>query len=329
MQSQQNGTYFDSCSSFPFNHSFLSIIVFVSSIIFALSPLKGKDIQPSDSELIEIFINSKGSKNAIVFDASNIKQFWIDKSVASGNDLINISLQEKKSIPLKIQLSNVIETMDCKVDVITENPDISFTVENSNSKTLSNSSKEEDFIQYHISSATFHLENTKDFSFHLIFSSKTSDTLTIKKIILSFSENKESLFLGSPGFELLKKQIEEDGTVVPNSEIKYLISKEHRKIFIMVPDRLVTSYPFFYHVFPVDESNLSRGREPHGFNNMDFSVTTSTPNSVVIPKPYLANSDFTIIQKTLPVYQCTRIQFGQFDPAPPYKQRWAFEIKNW
>lgn len=40
------------------------------------------------SDLINNYIRSKGYSSFIVFDTSNIKQFWIDKPVACINDSI-------------------------------------------------------------------------------------------------------------------------------------------------------------------------------------------------------------------------------------------------
>ena len=88
-----------------------------------------------DSKLIEQFIQSKGYSEIIVFDASNIKQFWTDKTVFSRDGLIHVSLNKNdnstfESVPLRIQLANVKETQDCKIDIITDNSDVSFTVFN-------------------------------------------------------------------------------------------------------------------------------------------------------------------------------------------------------
>ena len=104
-----------------------------------------------------------------------------------------------ESVPLKIQLANVAESMDCKVDVISNSSDIGFSVTNAKSKVLSKSSFENDFIHYHISSALFHLEDTSDYSFNLVFESGTPEPLSIKKIVLSFSNNKNSSVFATPG----------------------------------------------------------------------------------------------------------------------------------
>ena len=288
------------------------------------------DSNDSDEQLLRQYVQSKG-EGVITFDSSNIKQFWIDNSVASKNGIISIILQDQKSVPLKIQLSNVTETMDCKVDVITNNPDLSFMVSNHNSISISSSFAGEDFIQYHNVSALVHLEDTLDFSFNLVFSAKTTDLLSIKKIILSFSENKQSHFNDSPGYKLLKKQIEEEGTAVPNDEkVKYLISHKNHKIFVMFPSQyLDNSHSFSCHVIPADKSSLPPDKQHLEFINMDFTIMAAAHNSNVVPKPYLSKDDFTIIQKKLPAYKCNYISFRQIEPNPPYKELWGFVLKNW
>lgn len=157
-----------------------------------------------DADLVDQYIKALGYNETIVFDASNIKQFWVDRSVASKDGLINIILKTSgteswKSIPLKIQLANVLWTQDCIVDVITDKPDLSFSVTNSKSKLLSTSSVNDDFIQYHVYSSSFHMEDLPDYSFNLVFGAKDSYSLSIKKIILSFKDNKDATFLSSPG----------------------------------------------------------------------------------------------------------------------------------
>ena len=157
--------------------------------------------QNKDNELIENYMKSKANSPYISFDASNIKQFWIDKSVSAQNGNINILLNKSKdtfeSIPLKIQLANVDKTQDCRVDIITDSPDIDFSVVNSKSKVLSTKTEQDTFIQYTITSASFHLEESDSFSFNLKMSSKKSDIARIKGIYLSFERNGN--YLASPG----------------------------------------------------------------------------------------------------------------------------------
>ena len=154
----------------------------------------------SDEQLINQYIDAKGP-GIISFDASNIKQFWIDNSVIGRTGKIDISLKRNnnvfESVPLKIQLANVYAFQDCKVEVISETPDFSFAVLSNNSKILSNSSKEQDFLNYSIASSVFHLDDTNNLSFSLRFSSPKNDVLSIKRIVLSFLYN--SNYLSSPG----------------------------------------------------------------------------------------------------------------------------------
>ena len=285
------------------------------------------DTQTSDDSLIEQFIRSQGLSQIIVFDARNIKQFWTSNSVSSQNDLIHISLnkennQKWKSSSLKIQLANVIETQDCRIDVITNDKDLNFIVSDSQSKALSSSSDTETFIQYHIASTSFHLDDTPDFSFNLVFSSKNKDLLSIKKIILSFSDNNESRYVGSPGFYALSKLIEKDGCPVPNSNVKYIISKEHNKIFIMIPqEQLEPESYFYYHIYPINESDLRPGSVEYKFNNNDFSMTT---RNLIIPRPYGNDNKVTIIQRSLPPYRYSLIKIGQSSSSSKYP--WKIEL---
>ena len=298
------------------------IAVFSAGVLFS----QKKD----DSEMINEYVKSLGYSSYISFDSSNIKQFWIDNSVVSKNGSIVISLNPNHmSEILKIQLANVIETQDCKVDVLFEEPDTVFSVMNQKNEVLSSSSQEKDFIQYHVASASFHLESLEDFSFNLKFSSKkNSNTISIKRIILSFSDNKSSVFLGSPGFNALLKEFDEKGITieksegVPVSDVQYLISKEFNKVFLKIPSDQIDQHPFFYHVYPVSESDLIFKESAHKFNNYDSSFLSK---NVIIPKPYNSTSPYTIIQKELPSYPYSTLRIGQYGSGVRY---WIFEIDN-
>ena len=157
----------------------------------------------NDNALLTEYVKSKGN-GIIIFDASNIKQFWIDKSVVSKKDSFEIVMNEKKergfeSVPLRIQLANVNETMDCNIEVIADVADCGFSVLNDSNKAISVSSAGDKFLHYSIVSSVFHLEDTLNTSFKILFHSKTENILSFKKIILSFSDNKNSRFLASPG----------------------------------------------------------------------------------------------------------------------------------
>ncbi len=194
----------------------MSVILF-SQNYYAQSSHQ-KDAKGNDT-LIDQYTQSKGAE-IVVFDASNIKQFWINKSVVSRKGLFDIYLEKKLvygSDLLKIQLINVNETQDCIVEVLTETPDVSFSVFDANKKMVSDSTSQSPFLHYNVLSSVFHLEDiisqvADNYSFSLKFFSPTSDCIKIKKIILSFSQNKEHHFLSSPGHLVITKECITDPT---------------------------------------------------------------------------------------------------------------------
>ena len=174
---------------------FLSVAVFFSLVLNAQTSLI-----TDDATLLDSFIQSRKYGSIIVFSSSNIKQFWIEKNILSQNGLIKVILNKDfKSNPLKIQLANVNETQDCKIDVISNTTDLSFLFFYDKSKVLSQSSSEDNFINYNISSASIHLEDTQNKTFFLQFFSSNSDELNIQRIILSFSKNISSNYVASSG----------------------------------------------------------------------------------------------------------------------------------
>lgn len=178
----------------------IKTLAIMSSLVFSLVVNAQTKEQANDAALLDSFIQSRGYSNTIIFSSTNIKQFWIDKSVVSQDNLIKIFIENSKSIPYKIQLANVSELLDCKVDIISNRSDLMFSVLDNNLKAISDSKQENSFIHYNIASASFHLEDTNNFSFYLqISSSSNADDIAINRIILSFSDNKESHFLSSPG----------------------------------------------------------------------------------------------------------------------------------
>ncbi len=178
--------------------SFLFIFLFMQPKFLGFQSVQAQD-KESDLQLTERFIQAKGMFSPIIFDATNIKQFWIDKSVASLDGKIRIQFSEgKKTRPLRIQLANVNEAQDCQIDIITKETDLDLQVCNSNGAVISLKSEKEDFLNYHIISSVVHLEEANDFSFDVLFSSNTLISIDIEKIILSFSSNKDSSFLLSP-----------------------------------------------------------------------------------------------------------------------------------
>lgn len=282
----------------------------------------------ADIEMFNQFITAQGISQTITFDASNIKQFWIDNSVISKGKDIMISLdgnnpqKQQSSIPLKIQLDNVCETQNCRIDVFTEDPNISFVIENK-SKTIGKSQPLDDFILLHDLSSTIHLEDTNDFSFNIRFISKDNkSSVSIYKIVLSFSENKESSYLGSPGYNLLLKEFNKNGIETSNPQILYLVSEKHNKLFLKIPDDEGFDNPFFYHIFPVNSSDLEPGRTV--FNNKDFTLKKE---KIIIPKPYSSKSVYTILQCQLPTYRFSRLRLGQFRRSDG-KQLWSLELNE-
>lgn len=152
----------------------------------------------ANQSLVKQYIASKGA-NLVVFDSSNIKQFWTDNSVSTSKGFINVSLPASlESAPQKIQLANVNESMDCSIEILTENHDVSFSIYDKSMELLSSSAKDDSFLDYDRIFSSFHLEETKDFSFTIKFFSSASPLIKIKAIILSFPENKTRLALSVP-----------------------------------------------------------------------------------------------------------------------------------
>ena len=152
----------------------------------------------NNSDLIDKYISSKGYGSPILFDYYNIKQYWVDNSVASRERSKTISIillpdgqKGNKSIPLKIQLANVNSDDLCRVDIIGKTRDYQFYITNSISQTISSSTDEPDFIQYSAKTTSFSLEDIPDSSFYINFNSSTQDILSINKIVLSFSKNRD------------------------------------------------------------------------------------------------------------------------------------------
>lgn len=223
-------------------------VLISASIAFA----QNETTNPENEKLLDDYIKSKGYSGIIEFNATNIKQFWADPSVSSKNGSFYILLGKKntekmESVPLKIQLANVSEAMNCKVDVISNSSDIGFSITDTKSKVLSKSSSEKDFIHYHISSASFHMEDTSDYSFNLVFESGTPEPLSIKKIVLSFSINKNSSVLVSPGSLIITNNdlaVLKTGSISEGQDKSIVVSGKHTSIcslkFIPVRDNTIS-----------------------------------------------------------------------------------------
>ena len=184
---------------FQFCGGFLVTVVSLMGMLFLSIKVLAQDAPPKESNetLLNQYVKSKGNE-IIIFSASNIKQFWIDNSVVSRNNSVDILLKSQKSVAFPIQLSNVKESQDCRIDVITEVSDLEFSILDDRSKEIVSSQKEEDFLNYSVHSCCFHLEDIYKFLFKIVFYSDNT-IVSIKKIILSFSDNKDSNFLSSPG----------------------------------------------------------------------------------------------------------------------------------
>lgn len=192
---------------------FLTPIYFGFNSLFAQQHNTTSSITQKDTELIESYIKSKNKSDIIMFDESNIKRFWIDNHVAAKNDLIHISLDGSlESVELPIQLINVAWHQSCKVDIITEDSNVLFSVSNG-SKVISTSSSEEPFLRFNIFSSTFDLCQTSNNKFYIKFSSSAGRTVTIKKIVLSFFDNKNDYVFSPATLSILPK----DATVKTDS----------------------------------------------------------------------------------------------------------------
>lgn len=185
-------------------------------------------IADSDDLLLNQYIQSQG-KEIIVFDTFNIKQYWIDNSIVSNSNsfVVNLPMTTKEqwheSIPLKIQLINVNESQNCKVEIIAESTDFEFSISNNQNVTLSKSDSKESFLHYTIVSSSFQLERTSNFSFCLKLISQIQTSIPIKKIILSFSKNQQSSYLSTPGVlsisnDKLSIRDNADGSVIKATE---------------------------------------------------------------------------------------------------------------
>ena len=153
--------------------------------------------------LADEFIETRGYSNSIVFDATNIKRYWVDNSVFGKNNKTYVLLNKNrgnvfKSLPFPFQFVNVDETMDCRVDIISKNQ-IDFSVLDAELKPVASSHTNDTFNNYNVSSHIFHLENISQPRINLQFSSKNDESLTFDKIVISFFPNKNTSFLSSPG----------------------------------------------------------------------------------------------------------------------------------
>ena len=295
------------------------LFIFCFCVFFSLFGGSGKKAD-REQLLVDQYIQSKGAD--IVFDASNAKQFWVDKSVSCKDNVINLILEKNEkgmyeSKPMKIQLVNVCETQDCKVTILTVSKDFSFQVTSLNNP-ISQSVQEATFLQYHVYSATIHMEETDFFSFNLMFHSSL-ESISIKQIILSFSQNINSAFLGSLGFNNLLERIQREGKKVSNSDIKYILDPQNNKIFIMIPNELLLAHSYYYQIIPEKKSDLDDKSKK--YNGKNFNIKKE--KNAIIPKPYMSTSNYSIIQLSLPSYPYIQVFIGQYSSG---KKVWMITL---
>lgn len=253
-------------------------------------------------DLLEQYIHSKGD-GTIVFNSSNIKQYWIDKSVLSQNGVIQIQLTEGKkffeSVPLKIQLANVTADQDCEVEVITENDGVNFQILNEKSTIISNENSSNPLGRYRALVSKFHMEDASGLAFFMKFNSTNNDPIAIKSIVLSFSKN--SLFLDSPGVLKYNKDnlLLKGGTFSSSNDSSLSITGERNycnsKNRIVIQEApIITSatiknigeqaslIQFGYTVYMQDAVPLSGNLFPYKIPSSILEVVSSEKNSTQI-----------------------------------------------
>ena len=183
-----------------------------------------------DEAMLDSFIQSRGYESTIIFSAANIKQFWPERNVVSQDNIIKILLDSKlQSSLLKIKLANVNVSNECKVDIFSKSSDFKFNILADKTQVLSKSSSEDDFIGYHIESASFRLKKTNALSFSLQFVSSASSELKINKIVLSFPRNTSSS--STEAFNMKKDNYETQDAQVTSDESKNCLITGKRSRF--------------------------------------------------------------------------------------------------
>lgn len=274
------------------------ITCFLGMLLTQTTKAWSSESNDSNEQLLRQFVQSKGP-NIIVFDSSNIKQFWIDNTVISKGDSFDVLLNEndrQESVPLKIQLANVSVAEDCKIEVIANKGDFSFSVLNSSSKVISTSYPEDDFLRFKAISSTVHLTDTGALSFYLRFSSKTNQEISIKKIVLSFSDN--SSFLVTPGvLKITEKDVNVDATEIKHVDInsfsvsgkmldissikKILVSDNpiSNSVTIKNIGKTTTRVYFGYAPYTVRGQNIHNRNNPYNNKNQILNIIEAKANS--------------------------------------------------
>lgn len=179
------------------------VLFCITPMLFAQSENEKGD--QFDRNEIDKYLSAK-RENSIIFDSTNIKQFWIDKTVSAFDDGITILLDSLnngsyRSIPQKIKFMNIDESMDCVIETGVDALDVNMEIYGENGKEIPQKKTETAFQQRKIISSTIHLD---DLSFtnntiNLVFSSKTKDLISLKKIVISFHTNLNSSFIFNHG----------------------------------------------------------------------------------------------------------------------------------
>lgn len=233
--------------SLQINHFFKKMILITCFLAPVLLVAQNEQTNKDNLELLEQYVLSKGNY-AITFDAANIKQFWVDKSVVSLKDhfslLMNKASRNSLESPLfPVQIKHVRETMDCKIEIVTECDDMHFSVLNSSKKEIAKSESGEKFLHYNTYSTTFHWEEIKDI-FYLKFNTAQTSELSIQTIIFTFPKNTESTFLESPGILRINADNVSGGTEKQSISDKSFSVSGKRTVLLSKNKILVTDNTF-------------------------------------------------------------------------------------
>ena len=288
----------------------LCAIAFSCCFSFQTFGRENEDKSISDDQLLDQYVRSKGAYS-IVFDQSNIKQFWIDNSVVSHENSFDILLDKSidshfESVPLKIVLMNVNKIQDCTLCVVAESNDYSLSILNNNLESVPSSSSNDSFLHYTVTSSVFHMEDVFNSSFCVKINSKTSDKVSIKKIVLSFSNNPNPSFLTSPGFlkfsdhdfnakgnrDFTEESSEPDSffakgkLIALHSKKKILLSDQELSSSITIKNMAKTPTDIYFGYAPYTKAhqNFKGMHTPYSSNDIILTVVSSDPktNRIVV-----------------------------------------------
>lgn len=276
------------------------------STVLAAQKMTDQKLNPTNGEndLINKYVQTKGNM-IISFDASNIKQFWIDKSVIAEKDSFVISLTKNKtnsykSKPLKIQLANVDASYECNVFVLTQTDNVNFSITDTNLNPVSFKNKMDSFIDYHELSSSFRLIEIKDNTFNFSFTSSVQD-IEVKAIVLSFSQKNK--YPSHPGYLVMNLDtVQTDAKLIPhdnqqsysvNGTNPLLISKE--KIYVTdntvystitiknTGDKQFNAF-FGYEPYTEDEERIDNRAIPYKNENHIVKVlsTSETKDKLIV-----------------------------------------------